>query len=84
MMQILLSSFELVAPLPPYPPAWETLADVWDHPIWAATKLGHADCVISENTHDYPPRQPDGRHLFEGIEYLGAKSFLACLTDGVE
>jgi len=84
MMQILLSSFELVAPLPPYPPAWETLADVWDHPIWAATKLGHADCVISENTHDYPPRQPDARHLFEGIEYLGAKSFLARLTDGVE
>jgi len=84
MMQILLPSFELVAPLPPYPPTWETLADVWDHPIWAAAKLGSADCVISENTHDYPPRQADGRHLFEGIEYLGAEAFLARLTDGAE
>jgi hypothetical protein len=37
-MEILLvtTNWELVDPRPPYPPAWETLDDVWDHPIWAA------------------------------------------------
>lgn len=80
MMQWLLPSFELVNPLPPYPPPWEALTDQWDHPIWAAAKLGIAQYVVSENTHDYPPRQPDGRHVYEDIEYLGGEAFLALLS----
>ncbi len=80
MMELLLSTFELVAPRPPYPPAWETLTDVWDHPIWAAAKESGANCVISENTHDYPPARADGRHIFEDIEYLSAANFLARLV----
>jgi hypothetical protein len=84
MMQWLLPSFELVTPLPPYPPAWETLTDVWDHPIWAAAKLGRAQYVISANTHHYPPRQADGRHVYEGIEYIGGAAFLSMLTGGAE
>lgn len=80
MMQWLLPSFEVVSPLPPYPPAWETLTDQWDHPIWATAKLGQAQYVVSENSHDYPPRQADGRHIYEGIEYLSGDAILALLT----
>jgi PIN domain len=79
MMKHLLPVFELVDPRPPYPSAWSTLADEWDIPIWAAAKIGNAQYVISENTHDYPPRQPDGRYLHEGIEYLGGYAFLDIL-----
>jgi hypothetical protein len=84
MMQWLLPCFEVVTPLPPYPPPWETLPDVWDHPIWAAAKLGRAQYVISENTHHYPPHQADGHHVYEGIEYVGGAAFLALLTGDIE
>jgi hypothetical protein len=79
MMELLLSSFELVNPRAPYPPTWENLTDEWDHPIWAAAKLGHAQYVISENTRHYPPRQSNGRHIYEGIEYMSAHAFLNLL-----
>jgi hypothetical protein len=81
MMERLLPAFELVAPLPPYPPAWETLRDVWDQPIWAAAVIGRAQYVISENTRDYPPRRADGRHVYEGIEYIPGRAFLQLLTE---
>lgn len=84
MMEWLLPSFELVAPLPPYPPAWSALSDQWDHPIWAAAKLGRASHVISQNSHDYPPAGSDGRHVYEGIEYLDGEAFLALLTGNLE
>lgn len=84
MMQWLVPSFELVNPLPPYPPVWENLSDTWDHPIWAAAKIGRAQYVISENTHDYPPRNADGRAVFEGVEYLPGVAFLNLLTGSLE
>ena len=84
MMEWLLPSFELVNPLPPYPTAWATLKDQWDHPIWAAAKEGGAQYVVSDNTRDYPPAQADGRRVFEGIEYVRGKEFLALLADGLE
>lgn len=80
MMQLLLPVFELVTPLPPYPLAWETLTDVWDHPIWAAAKLGGAQYVVSENHRHFPPPDSDGRHVYEGIEYLSADAFLTLLN----
>ena len=82
MMSILLPTFELVAPLPPFPPAWDTLVDAWDHPLWAAAKAGHAEYVVSENHRDYPPPTPDKRHFHEGIEYLPTDAFLALLNNG--
>jgi len=84
MMQLLLPVFEVVNPVPPYPPAWETLTDAWDHPIWAAAKLGAAHYVVSENTRDYAPVQADGHHTYEDIEYIGGRAFLALLTGGIE
>lgn len=79
MMQWLLPSFELINPLPPYPPAWEQLMDVWDRPVWAAAKASGAQYVVSENTHDYPPAQADGHHVYDGIEYLRGDAFLQML-----
>ncbi len=76
MMELLIASFEVVTPRPPYPTPWPTLADVWDHPIWAAAKAGSAQYVVSDNTRHFPPRQPDGRHVYQGIEYLRGHDFL--------
>lgn len=81
MMQILLPTFILVGPLPPYPPAWENLRDMWDHPIWPAAKASDAQYVVSENTHDYPPLNTAGEHTHEGITYLSGRAFLALLKD---
>jgi predicted nucleic acid-binding protein len=73
MMTLLLPAFTLVNPLPPYPIPWATLRDQWDLPIWAAAVAGQAQYVISENHHDYPPREEDGRHRYQGIEYLSGE-----------
>ena len=82
MMDVLVRSFEIVAPVPPYPPAWPSLTDSDDFPVWSATKIGGARYVVSENSRDFPPRGPDGRHVYEGIEYLPARAFLERLTQG--
>ena len=82
MMTLLLPTFEVVTPLPPYSPPWEQLADQWDHPIWAAAVVGRANYVISKNRRHYPPRQPDGRHRFQAIEYLPGRAFLDLLSNG--
>ncbi len=82
MMSLLISTFETVAPVPPYPPAWSTLTDLDDYPIWAAARLGRADYVVSNNTHDFPPPDPDGRYRYGGIEYLTAQTFLDRLAHG--
>lgn len=83
MMSILLPSFELVAPLPPYPPAWESLTDQWDHPIWAAAQEGNARYVVSENTKDFPPAGEYGRHIYQEIEYLPGTKFLEMLDESL-
>jgi hypothetical protein len=80
MMALLFTTFVLVHPEPPYPPAWESLTDVWDQPIWAAAKLGGADHVVSENTRHVPPKGPDGRHRHEGIVYLTGQAFIDQLS----
>lgn len=68
--------------MPPYPPAWPTLTDLDAYPIWAAGKLGRADYVVSNNSRDFPPPGPDGRHRYEDIEYLTAQGFLDRLVRG--
>lgn len=81
-MRIMLPTIELVARLPPYPPAWGEIRDASDEPIWAAAKVANADDVVSENRRDYPPLRPDGRNTHDGIEYLPADAFLALLRQG--
>ena len=46
----------------------------------AAAKSTATQYVVSENTHDYPPSQADGRHVYEGIEYLGGARFLSLIA----
>jgi hypothetical protein len=76
MMEYLLPTFELVHPLPPYPPAWPRLADQWDMPIWATAKMANARYVISENTRDFPPADANDVHTWEGIEYITGAAFI--------
>lgn len=83
MMDVLLATFRLVHPEPPYPRAWAGLTDPWDEPIWAAAKSADARYVISENTRDFPPADAAGRHAHEGIEYLTAERFMALLEGDV-
>lgn len=79
MMALLLSAFEVVNPRPPYPGVWEHFTDGDDHPIWAAAVEGNVQYVASNNTSDYPPLQPDGRHAHQGIEYISGDGFLSML-----
>lgn len=83
MMEILLATpnWVLVDPRPPYPTAWETLADAWDYPIWAAAIAGQAAYVVSDNVRDYPPPGSDGRHMHDGVEYISGADFIALLRD---
>ena len=84
MMDYLIASFTTVDPKPPYPWPWEGLADVWDHPVWAAAKMGGARYVVSENTRHYPRPAAGGWHAHEGIAYIGGDAFLTLLNDGLE
>ena len=79
MMTLLLSAFDVVNPRPPYPLAWDTLKDPDDHPVWAAAVESRASYVVSDNTNDYPPRQPNGHCIYEGIEYISGIDFLNML-----
>jgi hypothetical protein len=49
-------------------------------PIWATAVEGGAQYVVSNNRRDYPPRQEDGRHIYQGVEYLSGTDFLGQLT----
>jgi hypothetical protein len=52
--------------------------------MWSAAKASSAQYVVSETTYDYRPSQADGRHIFEGIEYLGGDALLAMPAGQVE
>jgi len=80
MVTLLFATFELVHPEPPYPPAWESLTDPWDQPIWAAAKLSGADYVISENSRHFPPVEQDEQHRHEDIVYLTGQAFIDLLN----
>ena len=81
MMTILLATFDLVAPQPPYPTPWNSLTDIPHIPISAAAKTGGADFVVSENRRDYPPATAEGKHIYESVEYLSANDFLAMFVN---
>ena len=47
-------------------------------------RKGSAQYVVSENRRDFPPRQPSGRHMHEGIEYLTGQDFLTLILGSAE
>lgn len=54
---------------------WPGLADPEDAPIWATAVAARAGYVVSNNTADFPPLV-EGRHVYEGVEYLTAIEFV--------
>jgi hypothetical protein len=54
---------------------WAGLRDEEDTPIWQTAVLAQAHYVVSHNLADFPP-VVDGRHVYNGIEYLTAIEFV--------
>jgi hypothetical protein len=57
------------------PPPWPGLTDVNDYPIWHTAIVAGAQYVVSQNTRHFPPLV-DGRHVYEGVEYVTAIEFI--------
>ena len=57
------------------PDPWPGLVDPDDIPIWDTATAAGARYVVSHNTSDFPPLV-DGRHSWQGIEYLTAIEFI--------
>lgn len=81
MMRILLATFTLVDPPALDVAAWDALADSDDAPVWGAAVASGARYVVSDDTHHYPPADPEGRHRYQGIEYLGGKDFIRLVLE---
>lgn len=77
MMRLLQDRWELVSIPEPWPAAWPQLIDANDFPIWATAVVGSAQYVVSNNTRDFPPADQQGRHTWQGIEYLPSTVFLS-------
>ena len=61
---------DYAGPLP-----WPGLTDENDIPIWQTATLSQAQYVVSHNVADFPPLV-EGRHLYDGIEYVTAIEFV--------
>ena len=57
------------------PATWPQLRDENDAPIWQTAVLANARYVVSHNMDDFPPLV-DGRHAYEGVEYLTTIEFV--------
>jgi hypothetical protein len=57
------------------PEPWSTVLDPNDIPIWDTATAAGAQYVVSHNTSDFPPLT-DGRHVWQGVEYLTAIEFI--------
>jgi predicted nucleic acid-binding protein len=55
--------------------SWPSMRDANDVPVWDTATAADASYVISHNTTDFPPLV-DGRHTWQGIEYLTAIEFI--------
>jgi hypothetical protein len=59
------------------PGAWPSLGDPDDEPVWNTAMHAKAQFVVSQNTEDFPPADPHGRRVWEGVEYVVPNDFLA-------
>ncbi|WP_169307919.1 PIN domain-containing protein [Kyrpidia tusciae] len=75
MMSFLASVFDCVDPKPPWYPAWPKLADENDLPISSTAKFADADYIVSANVREFPPQNDEGKHVWEGVEYITAPDF---------
>lgn len=57
------------------PDPWPSLHDPNDIPLWDTATSAGAQYVVSHNTSDFPPLI-DGRHTWQGIEYVTAIEFI--------
>jgi hypothetical protein len=57
------------------PDPWPSLHDPDDIPLWHTATSAGARYVVSHNTTDFPPLA-NGRHAWQGIEYLTAIEFI--------
>ena len=57
------------------PAPWPSMRDANDIPVWDTATAAGARYVISHNTTDFPPLV-DGRHTWQGVEYLTAIEFI--------
>lgn len=77
MLTALLQVMTLVSVVPPFDPAWSTVSDMADLPIWSAAVRSGARFIVSHNLRDFPPRNADGLCAYDGIEFVTAASFVA-------
>ncbi|MCY0877747.1 MAG: PIN domain-containing protein [Firmicutes bacterium] len=77
MMLLLEQCWTLVDSRQPWPLAWSSLEDEFDKPVFATAVRGGAHYVVSNNTHDFLPANKQGRHVWQGIEYMTAPVFLS-------
>jgi predicted nucleic acid-binding protein len=76
MMDVLVSALQLVDTGPSADESLDALDDADDfHLIRAARRTG-ASFVVSANTHDFPSPNAQGRHVFEGVEFIECAPFL--------
>ena len=80
MMDVLLAAFTLVDTGPQEGEVAIALPDGDDYHLVRAARLASATHVVSENVRDFPPADGDGRHRYEGIEFLTAAQFFTALT----
>jgi predicted nucleic acid-binding protein len=55
----------------------EDLPDPDDFHLIRAARLSRAGFVVSDNTKDFPRSDRDGRHVYDGVEYLTYSAFLS-------
>jgi len=75
MMEQMSAYFLVADPKPPLAEGWPNLSDENDAPIWASATLMRANYVVSNNIRHFPPKD-NGRHVYEGIEYVTPEQFL--------
>jgi hypothetical protein len=57
------------------PKPWPELTDIDDVPIWQTAVIAQVQYVVSQNVRHFPPIA-QGRHVYQGIEYLTALEFI--------
>jgi predicted nucleic acid-binding protein len=77
MMDVLLVALRLVDTGPNAGEALTVLDDADDYHLIRAARLAGASFVVSANTRDFPPKNAQGRHVFEDIEFIECAPFLA-------